>query len=216
MSRKMVLPARALASGEVVVGTLEWSDYLSIQATVYRGPTVAHVMFAVDAGKEIPDRYWARGGQCTEEFKEAYPEYANLLQYHLFDKNGPLHYVANTTHLAGDRDCWGLRAGESRQIRNGKTGQLCWTMRGIVAKYYDGDSPPNEAVVVKWEPLLRIGEGKKRELDLARSAACWPEATDEELSVEPEELKATLQARLPALLARFRADVKAALGWEIP
>jgi hypothetical protein len=50
--------------------------------------------------------------------------------------------------------------------------------------------------------------GKARELDLARSAAVWPDATDEELSVPPEELKAKLEARLPGLLAEFRAAVE--------
>jgi hypothetical protein len=36
----------------------------------------------------------------------------------------------------------------------------------------------------------------------------WPDATDEELSVPPEELKAKLEARLPGLLAEFRAAVE--------
>lgn len=52
-------------------------------------------------------------------------------------------------------------------------------------------------------------EGKARDLDAARNAAVWPEATDAELSVEPDELRAALRARLPALLARFRADIEA-------
>lgn len=53
-------------------------------------------------------------------------------------------------------------------------------------------------------------EGKARELDAARRAAAWPEATDAELCQEPEALKAALAARLPDLLRRFRADIEGA------
>lgn len=57
-------------------------------------------------------------------------------------------------------------------------------------------------------------EGKARELDAARKVAVWPDATDAELSVEPAELKAKLEARRPALLAAFEADLRAAgLAW---
>jgi hypothetical protein len=59
------------------------------------------------------------------------------------------------------------------------------------------------------------GEGKERELDAARRAAVWPDATDEELSAEPDELRAALRARLPGLLAEFRADMEACgFSWE--
>ncbi len=50
------------------------------------------------------------------------------------------------------------------------------------------------------------GEGKERELDKARHAAIWPDATDEELTAPG--LKERLEARLPALLAEFRAAVE--------
>lgn len=57
--------------------------------------------------------------------------------------------------------------------------------------------------------------GKARELDKARRAAIWPEATDEELCADKATLTAALQARLPALLARFRAAVTGAgLAWS--
>lgn len=54
------------------------------------------------------------------------------------------------------------------------------------------------------------GEGKEREFDKARNVAVWPEATDEELSQEPEKLKAALLQRLPPLMARFRHDMETA------
>lgn len=59
------------------------------------------------------------------------------------------------------------------------------------------------------------GEGKERDFAAARSVANWPEATDEELSAP--DLKEKLEARLPALLAAFRADVQACgFRWEAP
>lgn len=51
-------------------------------------------------------------------------------------------------------------------------------------------------------------EGKARELAAARSVAVWPEATDEQLSAEPEVLKAMLEERLPALMEAFKKDVE--------
>lgn len=54
-----------------------------------------------------------------------------------------------------------------------------------------------------------FSEGKARNLDHARSAAVWPDATDAELMQEPEALKAALTARHAALMAEFRAAMDA-------
>jgi hypothetical protein len=56
-------------------------------------------------------------------------------------------------------------------------------------------------------------EGKARELEAARRAAVWPDATDEHLCLPRDELKALLEARLPALLDAFRADVES-IGFQ--
>lgn len=57
-------------------------------------------------------------------------------------------------------------------------------------------------------------EGKERELDAARRAAAWPEATDEQLCLPRDELKALLEERLPILLSDFRADIEnAGFSW---
>lgn len=47
-------------------------------------------------------------------------------------------------------------------------------------------------------------DGKERDLDAARSTACWPDATDEQLCLPKEELTKLLEARLPALVAEFK------------
>lgn len=52
------------------------------------------------------------------------------------------------------------------------------------------------------------GEGKERDFAAARSCAAGLELTDEELSKEPEELKAILLERLPALMDQFKRDVE--------
>jgi hypothetical protein len=60
-----------------------------------------------------------------------------------------------------------------------------------------------------------FSSGKGRELGSARKAAVWPDATDAELSAEPERLKIALTARLPKLLEDFKCDILAAgFLWE--
>lgn len=71
----------------------------------------------------------------------------------------------------------------------------------------------NCAVTIKEVPTL-WGEGKARDFDAARSCAIWPEATDAQLSLPSDELRALLEARLPALMAAFRGDVESVgLQW---
>lgn len=52
-----------------------------------------------------------------------------------------------------------------------------------------------------------FSKGKPRELEAARQAACWPEATDADLSRPREQLEAVLRKRLPALLEDFRSKI---------
>lgn len=172
-------------------------------------------------------------GCMHEDVVKAFPELAPLIKFHLCSSDGPLHYISNTLYHAGDKDCHGLRKGERRQIVNGWSGKPCWTLVAVNAegvaisetptgdKYKNdetlplfildhdhtgelADAPP--VPVLRWEPLWRVGEGKARELDHARSSAIWPEATDEELCAP--DLQEKLEARLPALLAEFKAAVE--------
>ncbi len=87
------------------------------------------------------------GGCIHGEIAKHFPELAPFVKWHLCSSDGPLHYVANTVYLAGDR-----------------------------------------------------------ELDAARRAAIWPDATDEDLTAPGLEQR--LEARLPALLAEFRKAVE--------
>lgn len=75
------------------------------------------------------------------------------------------------------------------------------------------DGPTHYVANTVYHAGERIGEGKKRDFAAARSCAVWPDATDEQLSAEPAELKKMLLARLPALMADFKADIEK-LGFE--
>lgn len=96
-----------------------------------------------------------------------------------------------------------------------------YTVRGYDVKWhecpFDSETEAREfcqafntmSMEVVRTPTL-FSDGKERNLDAARSCAVWLDATDEELMVEPEELKAKLEARHPALMEAFRTDMTAA------
>jgi len=202
------------------------------------------------------------GGRPHDEVAKHFPKLEPYLKWHLCGTNGPLHYVANTLYLAGDRDCWGKRKGEPKNYakfirfddvpilhkldkrfaqyladygdglgacetavvpvyhdRYPDTFDPKWTFQGYPCKRHECPFNTRRDAVnflqalarCKWEIVeepVSWGEGKERELDAARRAAIWPEATDEELSADPEELKRKLLDRLPDLMERFKADVE--------
>ena len=165
-------------------------------------------------------------GCIHKEIAQQFPELAHLIKWHLVSTDGPMHYIANTLYHAGNLDAYGLRKGETRQIRNGRTGELCWKLEAVNTGPGLFKSPPSDpkvetiplyllvdsgecpvapvAPALKWVPWNRVGEGKDRHLELARLSAAWPEATDEELMQEAEELKKALLARLPVLMEEFK------------
>ena len=84
-----------------------------------------------------------------DEVAKHFPQLAKYIKWHLVSTDGPMHYVENTLHFAGNR-----------------------------------------------------------EFATARNSAVWAEATDEQLSLGPADLKRLLEERLPALLAEFRRDIE--------
>jgi hypothetical protein len=156
------------------------------------------------------------GGCCHDEIVKHFPELAPYIKWHLMDSDGPMHYLPNVLFLAGDRDCWGLRNGEFRQHKscgkiqnNGIAGVPNWVLELPDRESRDVYATTKPApVTLEWKAYGRTGEGKARELEAARRVAIWPEATDEQLSAEPEVLKAALLARLPALLKEFQKAVE--------
>lgn len=156
-------------------------------------------------------------GCCHDEIAKHFPQLRPLIKWHLCSTDGPMHGVSNAIYHAGDRDCWGMRKGEKRQIRNGKTGVFAWNLVAVndageeielheLTKHIDANDKPPCPYRLEYRPWCRIGEGKERDLDAARSAAVWPEATDEELTADG--LRERLEARLPMLLDEFRSAVE--------
>lgn len=101
-----------------------------------------------------------------------------------------------------------------------------YTFEGFVCQWYECPFD-TLAEAQEWQSALStcqvefitvptlFGEGKERQLDAARSAAVWPEATDEQLCAPRAELEAALAERLPALMAAFRADMESiGMLWE--
>lgn len=76
----------------------------------------------------------------------------------------------------------------------------------------------NTGIGVRFERIpTEYSEGKARNLDAARSCAAWPDATDEQLCLPKDQLRALLEARLPALMAEMRADIEGAgFMWQCP
>jgi len=171
-----------------------------------------HNTFSITA--DIRGRGIDMGGCLHDEIREHFPELAHLIRWHLVSTDGPMHYIANTTYLASDRDHWGLKAGEVQKIKT-RDGLYLWEpvvmnsqcdkhsiigLRDIKAL----EQPANDGDI-KYFPRYRVGEGKTPDLEAARRAANWPDATLEQL-----QSKEALTARLGSLLAEFREAVESA------
>jgi hypothetical protein len=104
--------------------------------------------------------------------------------------------------------------------RDRKTFGSKWTIGGAPDKWHECPFD-TEREALQFLAALQMGwrvltvptawsEGKPRELDKARNAAIWPDATDEDLTAPG--LKERLEARLPGLLAEF-CDAVESLGF---
>lgn len=161
------------------------------------------------SGRWLEDSF----GCIHEKISVHFPELAPLIRWHLTSTDGPMHYAANALYLASTKDCWGLERGEKRQIKNGKTGLPAWHLVAIdsdgsevelyaLNKSLDALDAPECPYRLEYRPWCRIGEGKESDLEGARRAAIWPEATLEDFTKEK------LEARLPALMREFRSAVE--------
>ena len=57
--------------------------------------------------------YLEAGGCIHDEIIEHFPEFAHLIKWHLCNSDAPMHYVANTTYHARDREYKGKEIGEA-------------------------------------------------------------------------------------------------------
>ena len=156
---------------------------------------------------------YSSGGQITEDIERFFPELRPYMKWHLTSTDGPMHYLANSMYHAGDKDYNGLRKGEVRQIRNGRSGLPSWKLTVVsedgqelnrldLKEYIDAEECPTVAYRYEYHPWNRIGEGKEPDLEAACRCAVWPEAELEDFTEEK------LQARLPVLMEEFKAAVE--------
>jgi hypothetical protein len=155
-------------------------------------------------------------GCIHEDIAKQFPELKKYLKWHLVSSDYPLYYISNTLYFAGNKDHRGLLKGEKRQLCSGKSGLPVWqivprndkgeeiAIRGN--SLTDSEEKPIENFSCEWEEVWIVGEGKERELDNARNAAIWLDATDDELILPG--LKERLQDRLPKLMEEFQHDVE--------
>jgi hypothetical protein len=142
-------------------------------------------------------------GCVHEDIAKYIPELAPYIKWHLCSSDMPLHYTANTLYWAeehGPTHAWvyyrGKTASDPLGLGNdGNKERLLGYLKTKDAEKAEG----KPGYRVEWDAKTI----KVRNLDHARDTAIWPEATDEELSVEPEELKKVLEARLPKLMEEF-------------
>ena len=169
-----------------------------------------HNTFAITAA--IPRL--GMGGCLHDEIREHFPELAHLIRWHLVSTDGPTHYIANTTYLASDRDHWGLKAGEVQNIKT-RDGLYLWEPKVLDEQCNGHNIVGMRAIKALERPAkngdityirrCRVGEGSTPDLEAARRAANWPDATLEQLQSEE-----ALTARLDGLLAEFRQAVESA------
>lgn len=161
-----------------------------------------HETFAITADiREAEGGYWREyaGGCCHEEIAKQFPELAPLIKWHLVSVDGPMHYLANTLYHAdehGPDSAWIYYTGADPLGFSKGERLLCYARRGKAEKV---EGKPGYRV--NWDQKT----AKTASLDHARSSAVWPDATLEQLRD-----KVQLAARLPALLADFKADMIAA------
>jgi len=158
------------------------------------------------------------GGCIHEDIVKHFPKLAPLVKWHLTSTDGPMHYLQNTVFLAGDRDCFGGVEGEVRLWKYGvqlPNGNPLWMSGSWKAgEIYSENQEYAEKMVeqIEGSKLIKvpslIHEGKARELEAARRAAVWPEASDEVLSADPVLLRQVLIDRLPFLMMEFKAAME--------
>ena len=173
-----------------------------------------HNTFAITG--EIDQKAGGRWRECSggclhDEISRFFPALSPFVKWHLVSSEMPSHYVKNSAYFAGERDCWGLLKGEKRVIRPENPSYLWETEAGDPVYKMPKPTEDGETITLVSRPMTKTGEGKERELDAARRAAIWPDATDEELTAPG--FVDRLNARLPDLMVEFR-HAMISLGFE--
>lgn len=194
-SQTRTLPARRFTSGQwegsSLTPTVRWDDQCGNGRNTFS--ITADIRSAMGRDEA--------GGCLHAEVAELFPELAHLVCWHLCSSDGPMHYLANTLHHAlshGPKMAHVYFRDPANDIGHTRI------------KYC---SIPEAEAMVAANPLYSFVTDEKTAKEAnfahARSTAVWPEATDEQLSLPPDELRALLIARLPALMEEMHRDITA-------
>tara|TARA_R110002020_G_scaffold168531_1_gene357375 strand:+ start:54 stop:518 length:465 start_codon:yes stop_codon:yes gene_type:complete len=86
----------------------DWSEYrIRVELRYDDDCGNGHNSFGITADivEKVNGRWReSMGGCCHDEIVEVFPEFADLIKWHLCSSDGPLHYIANTTYLASDKE----------------------------------------------------------------------------------------------------------------
>lgn len=163
-----------------------------------------HNSFAITGAQYRKERgIWKEDsfGCLHEEIAKHFPELAPFIKWHFMNSDGPMHYIANTVYHVlehGPRYAWVYYIGPQDPLKIEAAKER---LLGYVDATRAREAVGKPGYTVKWDDKTV----KVRNLDYARSSAIWPDATDEEL-IAPG-LKERLEARLPALIEAFKADL---------
>jgi hypothetical protein len=102
------------------------------------------------------------GGCIHEEIAKHFPELAHLIKWHLVSTDGPMHYVANTTYHASNRDHNGKLKGEpwawSKGIRFGNSPVTvkvndAFYMWLVAADEFNSKAAKSNPAYIRFEPV---------------------------------------------------------------
>jgi len=196
-----------------------------------------HNSFAISGeyyyhNKRKTDRNMISCGCVHEAIEQALPELAHLIKWHLCSSDGPMHYLENTTYHARDTDHNGLKKGEysayiqkviSSDVKKNAEPVILYTSGTMYTNnknnanltklnkkeadklaYFMSELEPeiNASIITEYCDWSK-SEGKEINIEAAKRCAIWPDATLEQL-----QDKDALNARLPALMAEFKADIE--------
>lgn len=195
-------------------------EYLKVKVVWQKFKAYLSLTYELNKNKNFSDRGFISGGCNLELIAKEFPKLKTLCKFHLCSTEGPMHYIANTLYFISNRDHNGLLKGETRQIKNGKTGLLCWHLVALdsdnneidlytLNKSVDSNSQPVCTYNLTYRPWNRIGEGKEPDLNAARNFAIWPEAYFDDFTEEK------LRARLPFLIQELKTESEKFLDWPI-
>jgi hypothetical protein len=170
-----------------------------------------HNTFSVTATLFEENRYgglvYVGGGCCHDIIEKSHPEIKHLIHWHLCSSDGPWGYLGNTEYHAlqhGPKYAWVYYKGPSASdpLSLGDDG-----VKKRLLGYLKTEEAQKAVGVDGYEVEWDMKTVKVRNLDHARSSACWPEATDEQLCLPPNELKTLLIERLPELMIQMYEDI---------